>query len=253
MNPLKDKVILVTGGSSGIGKATSQILCKKGAKVIIGDTNEIEGYGLIDKMASAGFNIEFQPLNVTDPDSVKTCMNQIKMKHGSLDGAFNNAGIEGPTAKSSDYQIEEWDKVMGVNLTGVFNCIQGEISIMKSDEKPYSIVNTASIAGLVAIPGAVGYNSAKHGVIGLTKTLALELAAKNIRVNAICPGFTESPMLSRVAGSSEKIREQLFKSIPMKRIAKPEEIGNAVAWLLSDESSYITGVSLPVDGGWMAQ
>lgn len=253
MNKLKDKVILVTGGSSGIGRATSQILCEKGATVIIGDTNETDGSVFINDMISAGFKVEFQLLDVTDPDSVKTCMTQIKYEHGSLDGAFNNAGIEGPTAKSSDYCIEEWNKVLGVNLSGVFNCVQGEISLMISNEKPCSIVNTASIAGLVAIPGAVGYNSAKHGVIGLTKTLSLELAAKNIRVNAVCPGFTESPMLSRVAGASEKIREQLFKSIPMKRIAKPEEVGNAVAWLLSDESSYITGVALPVDGGWMAQ
>ena len=253
MISLKDKVIFVAGGSTGIGRATSQILCKNGAKVIIGDTNKQEGENFSKEMSSVGNTVDFHLLDVTDLESVTNCLNQIINKFGRLDGAFNNAGIEGPTAKSSDYKIDSWHKVLGINLTGVFNCAKAEIDVMISQNKPCSIVNTASIAGVVAIPGAVGYNSAKHGVIGLTKTLALELATKNIRVNAVCPGFTESPMLNRVAGASKKIREQLFKSIPMERIAKPEEVGNAVAWLLSDESSYITGIALPVDGGWMAQ
>lgn len=253
MMSLRNKVIFVAGGSTGIGKATSRILCESGAKVVIGDINENEGRIFVEQLSSTGLKIEFYPVDVTDFISISSCIKNIYDKHGAIDGAFNNAGIEGPTAKASDYKLEEWAKVLKINLTGVFNCTQAEISIMIDQNKPCSIVNTASIAGLVAIPGAVGYNSAKHGVIGLTKTLALELAAKNIRVNAVCPGFTESPMLTRVAGASEKIREQLFNAIPMKRTAKPEEIGNAVAWLLSEESSYVTGIALPVDGGWMAQ
>ena len=253
MMSFKDKVIFVAGGSTGIGKATAQILCENGAKVVVGDINEKEGQVFTKQLSSEGLKIEFYPLDVTSLKSINNCIEEIYNKHGSIDGAFNNAGIEGPTAKASDYKLEEWSRVLQINLTGVFNCIQAETSVMIRQGRPCSIVNTASIAGLVAIPGAVGYNSAKHGVIGLTKTIALELAAKDIRVNAVCPGFTESPMLTRVAGASEKIREQLFKSIPMKRIAKPEEVGNAVAWLLSEESSYITGITLPVDGGWMAQ
>ena len=253
MMSLRNKVIFVAGGSTGIGKATSRILCESGAKVVIGDINEKEGRIFVEQLSSTGLKIEFYPVDVTDFKSISSCINNIYDKHGAIDGAFNNAGIEGPTAKASDYKLEEWAKVLKINLTGVFNCTQAEISVMIGQNKPCSIVNTASIAGLVAIPGAVGYNSAKHGVIGLTKTLALELAAKNIRVNAVCPGFTESPMLTRVAGASEKIREQLFNAIPMKRTGKPEEIGNAVAWLLSEESSYVTGIALPVDGGWMAQ
>ena len=253
MMSLKDKVIFVAGGSTGIGRATSKILCENGAKVIIGDINEKEGQLFAEQLSSEGLNIEFFPLDVTDFKSINSCIDNICDKYGAIDGAFNNAGIEGPTAKASEYKPEDWSKVLQINLTGVFNCIQAETTVMIKQRRPCSIVNTASIAGLVAIPGAVGYNSAKHGVIGLTKTLALELAAKNIRVNAVCPGFTESPMLTRVAGASKKIREQLFKSIPMKRIGKPEEVGNAVAWLLSEESSYITGITLPVDGGWMAQ
>ncbi len=253
MMSFKDKVIFIAGGSTGIGKATSQILCEHDARVVIGDINEKDGRVFTEQLSSTGLKIEFCHLDVSNSKSITNCIEKIYDKHGAIDGAFNNAGIEGPTAKASDYKIEDWSRVLQINLTGVFNCIQAEISVMGRQDKPCSIVNTASIAGLVAIPGAVGYNSAKHGVIGLTKTLALELAAKNIRVNAVCPGFTESPMLTRVAGASEKIREQLFKSIPMKRIAKPEEVGNAVAWLLSEESSYITGITLPVDGGWMAQ
>ena len=204
MMSLRNKVIFVAGGSTGIGKATSQILCESGAKVVIGDINEKEGRIFVEQLSSKGLEIEFYPVDVTDFKSVGNCINNIYDKHGAIDGAFNNAGIEGPTAKVSDYKLEEWAKVLQINLTGVFNCTQAEISVMIGQNKPCSIVNTASIAGLVAIPGAVGYNSAKHGVIGLTKTLALELAAKNIRVNAVCPGFTESPMLTRVAGASEK-------------------------------------------------
>ena len=147
----------------------------------------------------------------------------------------------------------DWKKVLDVNLTGVYNCIKCQIDEMQKQAGGGSIVSTSSAAGLIGIPGASGYNSAKHGVIGLSKTIALEYASQNIRVNAVCPGFIETPMLERVTDASIKIREQLIKMVPMKRVAKPSEIADAVAWLLSDRSSYVTGVALPVDGGWIAQ
>ena len=174
-------------------------------------------------------------------------------RYGALDGAFNNAGIEGPTAKILDVPMEDWDRVIRVNLTGVFVCMKCEIEQMVKQDRGGSIVSTASAAGLIGIPGAASYNASKHGVVGLTKTVALEYATRNVRVNAVCPGFIETPMLDRVTDASVKIRDQLIGMVPMRRVAQPSEIGEAVAWLMSDKSSYVTGVALPVDGGWVAQ
>ncbi len=149
--------------------------------------------------------------------------------------------------------MEDWERVMRVNLTGVFICMKCEIAQMVKQGGGGSIVSTASAAGLIGIPGAAGYNSAKHGVVGLTKTVALEYASRKVRVNAVCPGFIDTPMLNRVTDASVKIRDQLIGTVPMRRVAGPSEIADAVTWLLSDRSSYVTGVALPVDGGWVAQ
>ena len=253
MGILNDKVILVTGGSSGIGKSTAEILASEGALVVIGDLQEELGEKVAEEIIRKGGKASYSKVDVTDYQQLQKVIKKISSLHGSLDGAFNNAGIEGPTAKISDYDESDWKKVLEVNLTGVYNCIKCEIDQMATQPEGGSIVNTASAAGLIGIPGATGYNSAKHGVVGLTKTVALEYAAKKIRVNAVCPGFIETPMLDRVTEASVKIREQLIKMVPMKRVAQPSEIAEAVAWLLSGKSSYVTGVALPVDGGWVAQ
>ena len=253
MELLDNKVILVTGGSSGIGEATGQILSQEGARVIIVDVQDDAGNQLVEKIVGTGGKAEYKHMDVTDYDGVRQTIKAIAEKYGSVDGAFNNAGIEGPTAKISDYENSDWNNVLQVNLTGVYNCIKCQIDQMLTQPEGGSIVNTSSAAGLIGIPGATGYNSAKHGVVGLTKTVALEYAAKKIRVNAVCPGFIETPMLHRVTDASIKIREQLIKMVPMKRVAQPSEIGDAVAWLLSEKSTYVTGVALPVDGGWVAQ
>ena len=192
-------------------------------------------------------------MDVADYDRVRSAIAEIVATHGRLDGAFNNAGIEGPALKILDYSMEDWERVLRVNLTGVFACMKCEIEQMSKQGHGGSIVSTASVAGLVGLPGACSYNSSKHGVVGLTKTVALEYAASNIRVNAVCPGFIETPMLERVTDASVKIRDKLIAQVPMKRVASPEEIGHAVAWLMSDKASYVTGVALPVDGGWFAQ
>ncbi len=192
-------------------------------------------------------------MDVGDYDQVKALTTGIADRHGSLDGAFNNAGIEGPTAKIENYSMEDWDRVIRVNLTGVFICLKCEIEQMITQDTGGSIISTSSAAGLVGIPGAPGYNASKHGVVGLTKTVALEYGSRNIRVNAVCPGFIETPMLDRVTDASVKIRDQLIKMVPARRVAKASEIGDAVAWLMSEQSRYVTGVALPVDGGWVAQ
>jgi NAD(P)-dependent dehydrogenase (short-subunit alcohol dehydrogenase family) len=250
---LNNKVILVTGGSTGIGRATAKVLGAEGATVIIADVQDQEGSNTVRMVCDAGGQAEYHHVDVGDYEQVRALVTQVAETHGSLDGAFNNAGIEGPTAKILDVPMEDWDRVIRVNLTGVFICMKCEIEQMIKQDGGGSIVSTSSAAGLIGIPGAASYNASKHGVIGLTKTVALEYAAKNIRVNAVCPGFIETPMLDRVTDASVKIRDQLIKAVPMRRVAQASEIGETAAWLLSDKSSYVTGVAMPVDGGWVAQ
>ncbi|MFP6782232.1 MAG: glucose 1-dehydrogenase [Gammaproteobacteria bacterium] len=250
---LTDKVIVVTGGSTGIGRATAKILGAEGATVAILDVQDDEGENTVEMIANAGGAAEYHHVDVGDYSSVQSTIATIVKAHGKLDGAFNNAGIEGPTARILDVDMADWNRVIRVNLTGVFVCMKCEIEQMIKQDNGGSIVSTASAAGLIGIPGAASYNSSKHGVVGLTKSVALEYASKRIRVNAVCPGFIETPMLNRVADASVKIREQMIGTVPMKRVAEPSEIGEVAAWLMSDKSSYVTGVAMPVDGGWVAQ
>jgi NAD(P)-dependent dehydrogenase (short-subunit alcohol dehydrogenase family) len=250
---LQNKVVLVTGGSTGIGRATAKVLGAEGAVVVIADVQDEEGANTVEMVTAAGGRAEFHHVDVADYDAMRALVSAIAAQHGALDGAFNNAGIEGPTAKILNVDMADWDRVIRVNLTGVFVCMKCEIEQMVKQERGGSVVSTASAAGLIGIPGAASYNASKHGVVGLTKTVALEYAAKNIRVNAVCPGFIETPMLNRVTDASVKIREQLINTVPMRRVAQPSEIGDVVAWLISDKSTYVTGVAMPVDGGWVAQ
>ena len=250
---LTNKVILVTGGSTGIGRATAKVLGAEGARVVIADVQDQEGANTVAMVNDTGGKAEYHHVDVGDFEQVHALVARVVEMHGSLDGAFNNAGIEGPTAKILDVPMEAWNHVLRVNLTGVFICMKCEIEQMVKQDSGGSIVSTSSAAGLIGIPGAAAYNASKHGVIGLTKTVALEYAAKNVRVNAVCPGFIETPMLDRVTDASVKIRDQLIGAVPMRRVAQASEIGEAAAWLLSDKSSYVTGVAMPVDGGWVAQ
>ncbi len=253
MAMLTDQVVLITGGSTGIGRATALICAAEGANIVIADVQEAAGAETVAAIEQAGGRAEYQHCDVGDFAAVEALVAGIASRHGRLDGAFNNAGIEGPTAKILDLDPADWERVIRVNLTGVYHCMKAEVAQMVEQARGGSIVSTASAAGLIGIPGAAGYNSAKHGVVGLTKTVALEYASRNIRVNAVCPGFIETPMLDRVTEASVKIREQMIGATPMRRVAQPDEIGDAVAWLLSAKSTYVTGVALPVDGGWVAQ
>lgn len=253
MGTLAERNILVTGGSTGIGRATAHILASEGATVIIADVQDEQGHETVEAIRQAGGDAEYRHTDVADFAQVQALIENIAALYGTLHGAFNNAGIEGPTAKILDLDSADWDRVIRVNLSGVFNCMKCEIAQMVKQNGGGSIVSTASAAGLIGIPGAAGYNASKHGVVGLTKTVALEYAHKNIRVNAVCPGFIDTPMLARVTDASKKIREEMIGATPMRRVAQPSEIGDAVAWLLSDHSTFVTGVALPVDGGWVAQ
>jgi len=254
MKLLKNKTILITGGSSGIGKASAKIMSREGAKVIICDIQDDEGIKNVDEINNSGGNAKYYHMNVADFDEVNNTISKIIRENGSLNGAFNNAGIEGPTKKTLEYSLTEWNKVINVNITGVFNCMKSQLEIMIAQDTGGSIVNTASVAGLVGLAGTSGYNASKHAIIGLTKTTAVEYATKNIRINAICPGFINTPMLDRLIGiKNNKIKDKFLQLVPNRRMAEPEEIGETVTWLLSNKSRYITGSAIPIDGGWTAQ
>ena len=250
---LQNKIVLVTGGASGIGRATVDRLASDGAHVVVADMHADGAASATAEVQAAGGSAEGLELDVTDHGAVAAAIADIAASHGRLDGAFNNAGIGGPTAKVTDIDPAEWASVIAVNLTGVFNCIQAEIAQMLQQESGGSIVNTASIGGVVALPRATAYNAAKHGVVGITRTTALDYAPQNIRVNAVCPGFIDTPMLAEGAAPTQERRNLIASAVPMRRVASPSEVADVVAWLLSDQSSYVTGTAMPIDGGWTAK
>lgn len=246
----KNKVALVTGGSSGIGKSTSLAFSKKGAKVVVADW--IENEETLNLINNSGGEALFVKCDVSKPTDVKMMMEKIYATYGRLDFAFNNAGIEGTSAPTQDCSEENWDKTIAVNLKGIWLCMKYEIPEMIKQGKGV-IINCASVAGLVGFSGLPAYVASKHGVIGLTKTAALECAQLGIRVNAVCPGVIQTPMIDRLTGNKKETIEQFTELEPMGRFGQPEEIANAVVWMCSDEASFVTGHAMVVDGGFVAQ
>ena len=246
----KNKVVLVTGGSFGIGRATAITFAKKGAKVVIADWKENEEtMNIIENISSDAI---FVKCDVSKSDDVKALIEKTIDTFGRLDFAFNNAGIEGTSAPTQDCTEENWDKTISVNLKGIWLCMKYEIPEMLKTGKG-AIVNCASVAGLVGFQGLPAYVASKHGVIGLTKTAALEYAKLGIRVNVVCPGVIQTPMIDRLTGKKKEAIEQFTGLEPIGRFGNPEEIADAVLWLCSDEASFVTGLAMPVDGGFVAQ
>jgi NAD(P)-dependent dehydrogenase (short-subunit alcohol dehydrogenase family) len=244
-----NKVALITGASFGIGRATAVAFAKRGANVVIADW--IEDRETLDLVIAEGVKGIFVKCDVSKATDVKGLMDQTITAFGRLDFAFNNAGIEGGNGQTDLCSEENWDKTIGINLKGVWMCMKHELTHMLKQEKGV-IVNCASIAGLIGFPGLPAYVASKHGVIGLTKTAALEYARRGIRVNAVCPGVIKTPMVDRVTGK-DKIVEKQYESLePVGRMGQPEEVAEAVVWLCSDASSFVTGQALAVDGGWTA-
>ncbi|SDH21684.1 NAD(P)-dependent dehydrogenase, short-chain alcohol dehydrogenase family [Flavobacterium omnivorum] len=246
----KNKVVIVTGGSSGIGKATAFAFAKKGAKVAVVDWKENDE--IVDLIKELGSEAIFIKCDVSKTDDVKAMVAQTIAAFGQLDYAFNNAGIEGASAAIQDCSEENWDKTIGVNLKGIWLCMKYEIPEIRKQGKGV-IINCSSVAGLVGFAGLPAYVASKHGVVGLTKTAALECATLGIRINAICPGVIQTPMIDRLTGKNKEAIKQFTGLEPLGRFGLPEEIANAVVWMCSDEASFVTGHAMAVDGGFVAQ
>jgi NAD(P)-dependent dehydrogenase (short-subunit alcohol dehydrogenase family) len=249
---VEGKVALVTGGASGIGRATALTFAREGAILVIADRNEDGGQQTVHMITENGGEATFVQVDVTSASAVEALISKTVETYGRLDCAHNNAGIaSGVPALTADYPEERWHQVIAVNLTGVWLCMKYEI-VQMLHQGGGAIVNTASIAGLVGGAGGAAYTASKHGVIGLTKTAALEYATQGIRVNCVCPGYIQTPMTARGLSDPER-RAQIVARHPLGRVGTPEEIAEAVVWLCSDAASFVTGHAMSIDGGYVAQ
>jgi NAD(P)-dependent dehydrogenase (short-subunit alcohol dehydrogenase family) len=249
---LKGKIALITGGGSGIGRATATLFAREGAKVVVADYNVDGGERTARAIKEAGGEATFHPADVANPKEVEAMVAKTVATYGRIDCAFNNAGIEGEFSSTAECSLENWQRVIAINLSGVFYCMKYEIPEMLKTGGG-TIVNTSSICGLAGIANTSAYTAAKHGVAGLTKTAALEFSSKGIRVNAVCPGFIRTPMVARVMDRGSFDEKAVIQTHPINRLGQPEEIAETVLWLSSDASSFVSGVPMPVDGAYMAQ
>lgn len=249
MKLLQDKVAIITGAGSGIGKAAALLFAKEGAKVIVSDISEENGNKAVEEIKKDGGEAFFIKADSSKPGDNEALVKQAIQKYGSLDIAVNNAGIGGPLGLTGEYPVDGWQKVIDINLSGVFYGLRYQIPAMK--EKGGSIVNIASILGNTAAKFSPAYVAAKHGVVGLTKAAALEYADKKIRINSVGPGYIKTPLIYNTLDKAAL--DGLVALHPIGRLGEAEEIAELILWLASSKSSFVTGAYYPADGGYLAQ
>ncbi|CAA0111263.1 2,5-dichloro-2,5-cyclohexadiene-1,4-diol dehydrogenase [Zhongshania aliphaticivorans] len=249
---IKGKVVIITGAGSGIGKGTALVMAKEGAKLVLADIDREAVEAVCKEVNGIDGDATFIQTDVTDVEQVEAMVDHALKTYGRLDCAFNNAGIEGQLVPLDEIDVADFDRTMSVNLKGVFLCMKYQIKVMEKSGGG-SIVNNSSVMGMVASPLISTYCASKHAVIGLTKSAALDYVNKNIRINAVCPGGVETPMVTQVLKETPDALEDVLAAVPAKRLASPEELAEAVIWLCSDRSSFLTGAAVPVDGGYTAQ
>jgi len=256
MSPLMDrsfegKVAVVTGAASGMGLVTARSFAEAGAAVVLADIDEKAARTAVDDLIAAGHRAIAVRCNVADEAEVAAMVDQTVEIFGRLDAAFNNAGIQSPAVETADASGAEFDRVIAVNLRGVWNCMKYELKQMRQQGSG-AIVNCSSIGGLIGLPGRAVYHAAKHGVLGLTKSAALEYASRGIRINAVCPGTVDTPMVSAMLAKEADAMKEIMRDQPIGRLGRPEEIASAVLWLCSPGAGFVIGHALTVDGGFTA-